>query len=62
MAAPKKQEKSEEDRKLEISRLEMQQAILSARLSAPKKGDHPDELQAEYMRLAEEIRALKQKG
>ena len=62
MAAPKKQEKSEEDRKLEISRLEMQQAILSAHLSAPKKGDHPDELQAEYMRLAEEIRALKQKG
>ena len=34
-------------------------AVLSARMSAPKKGDRPDELQAEFLRLAEEIRVLK---
>lgn len=59
MKAPRKKDASAEDRKLEISRLEMQMAVLSARLSAPKKGDHPEELQAEYLRLAEEIRKLK---
>ena len=37
----------------------MQMAVLTARMSAPQKGDHPDELQAEFMRLADEIRALK---
>ncbi len=35
-------------------------AAVSARLSAPKKGDRPDLLQEEYMRLAEELRRLKQ--
>ena len=60
MNAPRKPDRTEEDRKLEISRLEMRMAVISARLSSPKKGDRPDLLQAEYMDLAEEIRALKQ--
>ena len=59
MKKPRQKDRSEEDRKIEISRLEMQMAALSARLSAPKKGDHPEELQAEYLRLAERVRELK---
>lgn len=60
MKEPRKKDSSAGDRKLEISRLEMQMAVLSARMSSPKKGDHPEELQAEYLRLAKEIRMLKQ--
>ena len=59
MNKPRAADRSEEDRKLEISRLEMQMAALSARMSAPKKGDRPDELQAEYFRLADQLRELK---
>ena len=59
MNTPRKQSRSEDDRKMEISRLEMRMAALSARLSAPKKGDRPDLLQEEYLRLAEELRELK---
>ena len=62
MNATKKRDRSAENRKLEISRLEMQQAMISARISSPKKGDRPEELQREFMRLAEEIRELKQMG
>ena len=60
MKAPRKKDTAAEDRKLTISRLEMRMAVLSARLSAPQKGDHPEQLQAEYLRLAEELRSLKQ--
>ena len=59
LRSPRQQDRSEEERKLEISRLEMQMAVLTARISAPKKGDRPDLLQEEYLRLAEKIRALK---
>ena len=59
MKAPKKKNPAAEDRSLAVSRMEMQMAVLSARMSAPQKGDHPEELQAEFMRLAEEIRRLK---
>ena len=59
MNAPKKRDQEAEERKMAVSRLEMQMAVLAARMSAPKKGDRPDELQAEYMRIAEELRKLK---
>jgi len=59
MEKPAVKDTSAEDRKLAISRLEMEMAVLTARMSAPRKGDRPEELQAEFMRLAEEIRALK---
>ena len=36
-----------------------QMAVLSARLSSPKKGDRPDLLQAEYLQIAEQLRDLK---
>ena len=48
-----------ENRQIEISRLEMQLAVLSARMSAPKKGDRPETLQEKYMQLAAELRRLK---
>ena len=59
MRAPRSADRTEEDRKIAVSRLEMQMAAITARLSAPRKGDRPDLLQAEYQRLAEELRALK---
>ena len=59
MNAPRKQDQTEADRKIAISKLEMQMAAISARLSSPKKGDRPDLLQEEYLRLAGELRALR---
>ena len=40
-------------------RLEMRMADLTARMAKPRKGDHPEELNEEYLRLAEEIRKLR---
>jgi ATPase subunit of ABC transporter with duplicated ATPase domains len=62
MNAPRKKDPSEEDRKIAITRLEMQMAAVSARLSAPKKGDRPDLLQEKYFRLAESLRELKKQS
>ena len=45
---------------LEISALEMRMAALSARMSAPKKGDRPELLNEQYDALASELKALKQ--
>jgi len=59
MKKPARQDPPAEDRQLAVSRLEMQMAVLSARMSAPRKGDRPEDLQAEFMRAAEEIRRLK---
>ena len=50
-----------QDGSLEITMLEMQLADLAARLSKPKKGDKPDEINARYDKLAGKIRELKQK-
>ena len=50
---------SSEDAALKISLLEMRMAALSARMAAPKKGDHPDMLQEEYFRMAEELKDLR---
>ncbi len=49
------------DRTLEIMRLEMRLADLSSRLAKPRKGDHPEELNEQYLRLAEELRVVKQR-
>ena len=40
---------------MEITLMEMRLAALSARLSAPQKGDRPEELDAEYRALAGEL-------
>ena len=49
-----------EDLKIRIMTMEMRLADLSARMAKPKKGDHPDLLNEEYLDLAEELRILKQ--
>ena len=49
----------QEDRKLALMRLEMRMADLSARMAKPRKGDHPEELNEEYLRLAEEMRRMR---
>ncbi len=59
MRAAGSRDASGEDRKMAISTLEMRLAALAARMSAPKKGDKPDKLQAEYLETAEELRRLK---
>ncbi len=40
-------------------RLEMKLADLSARLTKPHKGDRPDQLNEEYLRLEEELQNVK---
>ena len=59
MKSAEKRDAGAEDRKIAVSSLEMRMAALAARMAAPKKGDRPDQLQEEYLRLAEQIRALK---
>jgi len=50
------------DRSLQIMTLEMRLADLSARLAKPRKGDHPEELNTQYLQLAEELRVMKQQN
>lgn len=52
---------SSEDLRIAVSTLEMRMAALSARMAAPKKGDRPDQLQEEYLEMAEKLRELKRK-
>ena len=49
-----------QDTALERMKLEMRMADLSSRMSRPRKGDRPDRMQEEYMRLAEELRRLRE--
>jgi len=49
----------QEERKLAVMRLEMRMADLTARMAKPRKGDRPEELKEEYMKLMEEIRRVK---
>jgi len=48
-----------EDGRLQITALEMRMAALAARMSSPKKGDHPEALIEEYEKIAEQWRSLK---
>ena len=48
-----------EERALEITRLEMRLADLSARMAKPRKGDRPEQLNEEYMKLSGELMKLK---
>ena len=59
MRKPVQTERTDADKSLEISRLEMRMAMLSARMVRPAKGDHPEQLQQEYLELARKIRELK---
>ena len=58
----KDRDAKQEDRKLDMMRLEMRIADLTARMAKPRKGDHPDQLNDEYMKVADELRRMKQEG
>ena len=47
------------DRQMQITTLEMRLSNLAARLSAPQKGDRPEELNEAYFQLAAELKELK---
>jgi hypothetical protein len=57
--AREKNSAEEERKRLMISSLEMRLAALAARMSAPKKGDRPESLRAEYDRTVQELAELK---
>ena len=59
MKAAQQKNVSAEARNLAVTTLEMRLAVLSARMAAPKKGDRPELLQAEYLEIAEKLRNLK---
>ena len=50
------------DREIEASSVRMRMAFLTSRISAPKKGDDPQELEREYLSLAEKLRELENGG
>ena len=62
MKRPMEPEPAAADKSLEISRLEMRMAVLSARMTRPAKGDHPEQLQQEYLELARQIHEIKRKN
>ena len=59
LEAARNRDRDAEARQLRITALEMRLAAIAARMSAPKKGDRPEALNAEYEAAAEELRALK---
>ncbi len=59
MEADYRRSRSAESVQLEISALEMRMAALAARMSSPKKGDRPDQLNEEYNKLADQLRNWK---
>ena len=61
MQSRQNKKESEEDLRIAVTTLEMRLAALSARMAAPKKGDHPDQLQEEYLDIAAKLREMKQR-
>ena len=55
-------DRSRDDFQLEITRLQMRLAAIAARMSAPKKGDSPEKLNAEYEAVLAELNELKRGG
>lgn len=49
------------DAELRLTSLEMRLAALTGRLSAPKKGDRPDLIEEEILRLQDEIKEMKRR-
>ena len=52
-------DRTREDMQLEITRLQMRLAVLTSRMSAPKKGDSPEKLNAEYQQVLSQLNALR---
>ena len=59
MEADHRCDRGGEAKQMEITTLEMRLAALAARMAAPKKGDRPEQLNAEYEELAAKVRELK---
>ncbi len=53
---------AEQDLQIRLMTLEMRMADLSARMARPRKGDRPEQLNEDYMKLAEELRRTKQQA
>ena len=60
-AALERPDRSGEEAAVAIAVLEMRMAELSARLSAPRKGDDPAQLNEQYFALAAQLRELRRK-
>ena len=52
-------DRSRDDLQLDITRLQMRLAAIAARMSAPKKGDSPEKLNAEYEAVLEELNTVR---
>ncbi len=58
-AEREQRDRAAEQAQLGISVLQMRMADLAARMSAPRRGDSPEKLNAEYQALAGQVRSLK---
>jgi len=61
-AASQNADRARDDYQLEITRMQMRLAAIAARMSAPKKGDSPEKLNAEYEAALAELNELKRRG
>lgn len=61
-AASQNADRARDDYQLEITRMQMRLAAIAARMSAPKKGDSPEKLNAEYEAALMELNELKRKA
>ena len=61
MKAAENKKESEEALRISVTAMEMRLAALSARMASPRKGDRPEQLQAEYMETAAELQDMKRK-
>ena len=61
-AASQNADRARDDYQLEITRMQMRLAAIAARMSAPKKGDSPEKLNAEYEAALMELNELKRRG
>ena len=59
LEAGKSRDREAEKRQLEITALEMRLAALAGRMAAPRKGDRPEQLSAEYDAMAQRLREMK---
>ena len=62
LEAERDRDRDAERRQLAITALEMRLAALAGRMAAPRKGDNPEALSAEYDALAAQLREMKRGG
>ena len=62
MRAEKDRDRAREKEEMDLTLIEMRLAALAARMSAPMKGDKPEELEEQYLSLAERLKEARQAG